>query len=107
MKYLNVLFICLIMFQMTACNYVKTSHIDKDFNRLLKAIKKDDESTIRQDQYQIGLQIQNAIEKSKEVLNHRPKLEGRMTEVIKESEVFVEKNTEILEAWSKKSRYDF
>ena len=90
------------MFQMTACNYVKTSHIDKDFNRLLKAIKKDDESTIRQDQYQIGLQIQNAIEKSKEVLNHRPKLEGRMTEVIKESEVFVEKNTEILEAWSKK-----
>ncbi|TNE99134.1 MAG: hypothetical protein EP326_08615 [Deltaproteobacteria bacterium] len=102
MKYLNVLFICLIMFQMTACNYVKTSHIDKDFNRLLKAIKKDDESTIRQDQYQIGLQIQNAIEKSKEVLNHRPKLEGRMTEVVKESEVFVEKNTEILEAWSKK-----
>ena len=55
MKYLNVLFICLIMFQMTACNYVKTSHIDKDFNRLLKAIKKDDESTIRQDQYQIGI----------------------------------------------------
>jgi len=102
MKFLNALFICLVLFQMTACNYVKTGHIDKDFNRLLNSIKKDEESTIRQDQYQIGLQIKNAIEKSKEVLNHRPKLDGRMTEVVKESEVFVQKNTETLENWSKK-----
>ncbi len=88
------------MFQMTACNYVKTSHIDKDFNRLLKAINKDDESTIRQDQYKIGLQIKDSIEKSKEILNRRPKLEGRMTEVVKESEVFVKNNTTRLENWS-------
>jgi hypothetical protein len=87
---------------MTACNFVKTGHIDKDFNRLLKSIKKDEDSTIRQDQYQIGMQIKNAIENSKKILNHRPKLDGRMTEVIAESEVFVQKNTETLEEWTNK-----
>ena len=105
MKFLNSLFICLILFQMTACNFVKTGHIDKDFNRLLKSIKKDEDSTIRQDQFQIGLQIKNAIENSKEILNHRPKLDGRMTEVISESEAFVQKNTETLEEWSNKIEF--
>lgn len=105
MKYINALFICLVMFQMTACNYVKTKHIDTDFNRLVKSIKKEaekTETTIRQDQYHIAIDIKVTIEKSKEVLNHRPKLDGRMTEVVKESEKFVQKNTETLEQWSNK-----
>lgn len=105
MKYLNSLFILLILFQMTACNYVKTKHIDTDFNRLVRAIKKDanrTETTIRQDQYAMALKIKDTIEGAKEVLNRRPKLEGRMTEIVSESETFVKKNTSSLENWSKK-----
>ena len=100
MKFINSLFICLILFQLTACKYIQTSHIDKDFNRIVKGIKNDDDSLIRQNQFQVSQEILSTIEKSKAILNHRPKLVGRMTEVIKESEQFVNNNTSTLENWS-------